>query len=1208
MVAFGLVRFPKLYRSAGAESAVGAGFDGQAHIVAVQPRAFTNVIEAYAWAGLMKNATGGADYKGTGRFAWHRQSGALITVTPGTGSTPVIVAGVYTNPPAIGEFFATGVEVTCTTRYVEHPSVTSDLWVVDGFRTIWNSTMPGEFILMMPDVQITQAVPGNERITMAGLKLLQRPDRINRTSTQLIVWDPVHSPSLASTFFPRTASDFPVRRWRYKPSEFDGLTGVYLRTFCGIAGAGGSRSMTWRLQTGDPNGSATTVYSQTVTHAAPPAGLWTWQSDDLRSLLVEDQVYWWEVSVSHTDFINTTPKVFHAWMDFEQQANFGRTTTYFGVLHGKFSSDVTAIPPNKWFITGDLIAPQDFQKIDDVNFVRPVRQWSNARRDVSNLIQVDMRTKRYQEEDGNRDCAFSGSPDEQHMNGAAAHSYSEDFLNNGDELPFNCLGDRHLYGELKFSWSSGGGIADHHFALTYPVPNEPTPALGDLFPLDAFNPEGCAATAAGGGVPGILLIANGSGVPKKFVPYKPTDQIEDAGIPAPFIGEESKIENASAVNSTAISPTGGLNVGTYRYRYTLRNCCTGKESDPSLDITIDTSGASPRAVVDLSFAGVRVPGDPQVCEICIYRTVVDGFFPVMAKVGCIDINTSPLLFIDDLGDDQLNFLNDPLITLSNPPPCVPYITSMRRRIWGCGDIPLLSPAGTVSVQNGDDIVIGDFDVLWDRCLEGKYIQVEGECRFYQIDRVLPPEDGLSPPLARLQLVESYVGQTRTGAAYIVCGEPSTLYFSEPEEPECWPVVNTIRIEPGDGDFCTGISSSFNALIITKRSKTYALSYRDHPALEGQEPTRISPDIGCVGPRTFTQVENATVWLADRGIALFDGRGVQHLPVSDDISDIFTDPDNPLYMRRNSRGIVLEAVAVNYPAKQQYWLGIPTVRSNRGFDLVIVWDYKEQTIFCYEFCNQFLSMVVGKDTAGNQKVYLGDDKGFLWVADTGFTDGAGLPGATGTLRGTVETVVDTFTFEDSKATFIEGGVPVLGDFSGEEGITPLWDEDPLGLAGVCIFFRNPGETEWVTRKIWLSSKQRIFFTPPMDDLLAGAEYMIAPIDFLAEFKPWNLGSDKEVKRAVDLFVIHEPEDFDSRLRVEFLADFEDEDRAEGAVQSDDSGVAGSRVFTLSHRSGKQKMALGRIVHTFQNLRLTNFAPEEPVRILNIAPTVTRHHGH
>jgi hypothetical protein len=748
----------------------------------------------------------------------------------------------------------------------------------------------------------------------------------------------------------------------------------------------------------------------------------------------------------------------------------------------------------------------------------------------------------------------------------------------------------------------GGGANDSgtsgvFLAISYDVPTGLAPSLGNLFEVGDFNPIGCVSTSAGGGTPGLLLISNGSAPPKKFDPQ--AGLIQDAGVPQPFPDElpSTLVENH---NPSPIG-LGLLADSSYVYVYTFRNCCTGAESNPSDQITVSTIGASPAAKVTISFSGVVIPGDSQICEICIYRTVGGGAFPSLAKVGCFNPNLTTT-FVDSLADSQLDFVNDGLSLLNAPPPCVPYLASLKRRIFGAGDIPLLAPAGTVSVQNGSKIVEGDFDVQWDRCLENRYIQVDGDCTKYQIERVMPPASGTSPAIQRLRPYEDYNGSSAAGRRYTICGDANTVYYSEPDFPESWPVVNQIPVEPGDGDFITGLGSSYDRLIITKRGKTYTAAWSEIPALEVIDPSRISPDIGCVGPRTFAQVENGTVWLADRGIAYFDGRGVEHLPVSDGISDIFIDPDNARYMRRNSSGLVPEAVGVNYPVRQQYWLGIPTIRSNRGFDVIIVWDYKEDTVTLYEFCNQFLSMVVGKDQDGNPKVYLGDDKGFVWVADTGHTDGVGTPGNTGTVRGTVTSAQDTFSFDDDSATFVEGGLPGLGGLSGVAGLSPFLDQEPLGMAGACVYFREPGETEWTQRTVWASTKQRIYFTPPLSAGLAvGSEYMLGPINWFATIKPTNLGISADVKRTIDLFIEHVVEEFDSQVKIECLPDFANVDEGAGAVLSDDSGVPGDRILSMSSQKGRQNISLGRIIHSYMGYRLSNFAPEEPIRIINIVPT-------
>jgi len=771
--------------------------------------------------------------------------------------------------------------------------------------------------------------------------------------------------------------------------------------------------------------------------------------------------------------------------------------------------------------------------------------------------------------------------------------------------PIDLAGMRKLIFGIVIGTGAGTDdfIGTAHLVYALSVPQSEIPEIGDVFPLGEFNPEGCASTAAGLGDPGVLVITNGSTLPQKFNPLAGT--IEDAGIPAPFCDEPLP---STIVDDTAASPVGGLQPDAiYRYRYTFRNCCTNKESDPNdADIVVDTAGASPAAKVTLNFTSVRIPGDPQICEICIYRTEADGIFPVMAKVGCFDPETTST-FVDDLADSQLDFSNDELSTLNAPMPCVPIVVDYRNRLFGMGDIPDQTPAGTVSAVNGSDIVTGDEDVVWSRCMEGKYIQIAGCCRPFEIQCVMPPEEGLSPPLARLKLVEPYDCEDTTAAAYTICGRPNRLYFSEPFEPEYWPALNFIDVEPGDGDRLMGAVSNFDSLVICKRRKTYVLRFNENPLIEVVCPTRISSDIGCIAPRSFAQVASGSVWLSDRGLALFDGRSVEMLPESVMFDSFFTDPDNPQYVRRDTLGRVIGAVGCFYPKRQQYLLLLPTVQTVRGANLMMVWDTQLRNITVYTFCQEFLSMTVGKDSDGNERVLLGDANGFTWYFDIGDSDGVGSPGATGTVAGSVTAAgidpsLGVSYIEDSTASFIEGGLPGLAGLSGVPGLSGAFDGTDLGLAAVCVFYRRRDagpDDPWSRRVVYAATATRLFITPaftndaPTDEF----DYMIGPIDWMAKLKPSNFGDDDVLKRNWRQVLVHEVEQVSSIVRVQLIPDFQSSDEEEPEIVAPAGDTGQGHTFDLSYPKGRQVRAVGRHLYNFEQVVLTNFAPEQPIRILN-----------
>jgi hypothetical protein len=214
-----------------------------------------------------------------------------------------------------------------------------------------------------------------------------------------------------------------------------------------------------------------------------------------------------------------------------------------------------------------------------------------------------------------------------------------------------------------------------------------------------------------------------------------------------------------------------------------------------------------------------------------------------------------------------------------------------------------------------------------------------------------------------------------------------------------------------------------------------------------------------------------------------------------------------------------------------------------------------------------------------------------------------------VRGFITSAADTFSFDDANATFVEGGIPGLGGLSGAAGLSPFLDEQPLGMAGACVYFRDPNGaftaadgSKWDQRTVWASTKQRVYYTPPSAaPIAAGTEYMLGPINWYATLKPSNLGKDSTQKRTIDLFLVHVPEEFDSVLKIEFLPDFSAVDERAGAISSDDTGIPGDRTMLMSSPKGRQNVSIGRVKHAYMGYKLSNFAPEQPIRVLNVVPT-------
>ena len=109
-------------------------------------------------------------------------------------------------------------------------------------------------------------------------------------------------------------------------------------------------------------------------------------------------------------------------------------------------------------------------------------------------------------------------------------------------------------------------------------------------------------------------------------------------------------------------------------------------------------------------------------------------------------------------------------------------------------------------------------------------------------------------------------------------------------------------------------------------------------------------------------------------------------------------------------------------------------------------------------------------------------------------------------------------------------------------------------------------------------------------------MLGPIEFSPSFKPTDFGTGDFPKRSWRHVVEYDPGQIASKLQVELLSDFEATDPISGVTVTDEPNRK-FRVFDLSYGKGKQVEAVERDIHNFMQVKMNNFAPDEPIRVLN-----------
>lgn len=482
------------------------------------------------------------------------------------------------------------------------------------------------------------------------------------------------------------------------------------------------------------------------------------------------------------------------------------------------------------------------------------------------------------------------------------------------------------------------------------------------------------------------------------------------------------------------SPQLGLAAGTYFYGVTAVNRSLHEEIETtSIRVgSITIAQASPvdaRAVtIDLS-AVTRIWSE--ATHLAVYRSKAVAVgdadpFPTYARIALVAVADIATPISDTNPDDDLDFANEALNPFVGPPPLAPYITELKNRLFATGFEPingvgaiLINGNATVEIPTGtlDELHIGS-QLTFDT----------GERAYIIKDFVFASDRGISPAVNDLITLGdlrdndvNYEGTTGT-KDFTVCFDPTEVRFSEPDKPWDWPPANNFRVGRGHGRN-TMIGASRNTLIVGKRTETWAFGFNTFPS-RGVD-FQINGAIGSVSQRTFATDENGMArWLAANGIAEFNGSQVRI--VSEAIADKFRE----VVFDSNRADLALRATAAHDILTHQYLCAIPTDLADKGIGAreIVVYHYLIGAWSIFQTQVEITAMTQDRDEAGYPVVLMGTRLGHVGAWGIGDTDFVGLPGNTGTIKGTVDIYQSSPEprFLDSDADyFIEPTSPKFG---------------------------------------------------------------------------------------------------------------------------------------------------------------------------------------
>lgn len=208
-----------------------------------------------------------------------------------------------------------------------------------------------------------------------------------------------------------------------------------------------------------------------------------------------------------------------------------------------------------------------------------------------------------------------------------------------------------------------------------------------------------------------------------------------------------------------------------------------------------------------------------------------------------------------------------------PPSYTPFIAQFQDRMFYGGRVKYNQ--GTVTTA-GSTTITGS-GTAWTSAMAGRYIIIDGETAPLLI----------SSASATSITTATAAGTSGAGKSYVIVPDPTTrnqLYFSEADEPESVPSINTITIQEntGDEDEITGLMPYGSALYVLKERHVYSLTFVRQPIIDAA--VHLVASRGCVNNRSWVYHEGMAYLLDEQGVYRFNGYKAE--PISEQIQDLF----------------------------------------------------------------------------------------------------------------------------------------------------------------------------------------------------------------------------------------------------------------------------------------------------------------------------------
>ena len=676
------------------------------------------------------------------------------------------------------------------------------------------------------------------------------------------------------------------------------------------------------------------------------------------------------------------------------------------------------------------------------------------------------------------------------------------------------------------------------------------------------------------------VISNGRNYPVKY--DAKVGRVTELSLPAPY----HFATGAADSNLPTIVHDSGGSLGDdnyYGYGFTFLDTESGEESGPPVGaysssglFTEQASQANDQMTLAFGHAAFIYPNaeaadqadgtddgagpsaadNARIIKVAIYRTLgsAEGGSSPTEPTG--EDTAKPLLFdglaylegvtekggefVSEMGDDALyerSTFGKVLPVDQIPAPAHKYSRVFRNRVWTAGGPTFEN--GTVTATNASHFVVGvdrgsaKAPTLWNRSVEGMLFQVDGENEVYRIEKYIYPDDDTTGSThERIYLSAPYKGSTAAVKSYRIWPESGKVQYSEEGKAWRFSSLGYFLCDGGKGEEITGIGHAENSVVVWTRNKTYAFGYEVVP--DAVEAAMVSGTVGCIAHDSFVEIDGTAYWLSDKGVyrwtpsRSYTASSMEQ--ISAPISDIFTNPADPDYIKRTSDGQLPSAcTATHYPARQQYLLAVGTRDGGQGANMVLVYNYVFQSWDILRLDVEIARWFWATNDAGEEILMFSDTSGNVFRWDSGLTDGCGDPGAPGTIRGTATAATAT-TLTDSNATFFTYD---QGETHSSYGAAATSGQN---LNGVWVEITG-GTGAGQKRRILRNSSTALYLEQAWDVTPdTTSTYEVGGINAQLNLKASNIGVPGRIKRLKQVNMDLKTEGYMGRGRVKVFRDF------------------------------------------------------------------------